>query len=130
MPVVDVKVYYLEMLAQPKRLQLQSAEGLTVLRAVKPSVADYRLLYNAVGNEYHWRSRAMLSDADLATLIQDPLDEVHVLHVDGNPAGFAELDRRNRDEIELVQFGLMPEFIGRRPGEILPAVDHRQGLEL
>ena len=31
---------------------------------------------------------------------------------EGIPAGFAELDRRTEGEIELVQFGLMPEFIG------------------
>jgi GNAT superfamily N-acetyltransferase len=45
-----------------------------------------------------------------------PLNEVHVLHVDGTPAGFAELDRRIEGEIELVQFGLMPEFIGQSLG--------------
>ncbi len=36
--------------------------------------------------------------------------------VDGVPAGFAELDRRIEGEIELVQFGLMPEFIGQGLG--------------
>ncbi len=34
----------------------------------------------------------------------------------GVPAGFAELDRRIEGEIELVQFGLMPEFIGQGLG--------------
>ena len=43
-------------------------------------------------------------------------DEVHVLHVDGTPAGFAELDRRNGDDLELVQFGLMPGFLGQGLG--------------
>ena len=42
--------------------------------------------------------------------------ENHVLHVDGVPAGFAELDRRIEGEIELVQFGLVPEFIGQGLG--------------
>jgi GNAT superfamily N-acetyltransferase len=37
--------------------------------------------------------------------------------VDGVPAGFAELDRWEDDEIELVQFGLMPEFIGQGLGK-------------
>jgi GNAT superfamily N-acetyltransferase len=32
-------------------------------------------------------------------------------------AGFAELDRRNNDEIELVQFGLMPKFLGQGLGK-------------
>jgi len=37
--------------------------------------------------------------------------------VDGKPAGFAELDRRQPNEIELVQFGLMPDYIGRGLGK-------------
>ena len=37
--------------------------------------------------------------------------------MDGAPAGFAELDRRTPSEIELVQFGLLPEFIGQGLGK-------------
>ena len=33
------------------------------------------------------------------------------------PAGFAELDRRVAGEVELVQFGLLPEFIGQGLGK-------------
>jgi GNAT superfamily N-acetyltransferase len=80
-------------------------------------VPYYRFLYNAVGKDYHWLSRRRVSDAELATIIQDPRNELHVLHVDGSPAGFAELDRREPDEVELVQFGLMPEFIGQGLGK-------------
>jgi hypothetical protein len=56
------------------------------------------------------------AEVELAVVIQDPLNEIHVLHVDGTPAGFAELDRRKTDNIELVQFGLMPGFIGQGIG--------------
>jgi GNAT superfamily N-acetyltransferase len=73
-------------------------------------------LYNAVGKDYHWCSRGKLTDDQLAEIIQDPRVELHVLHVDGAPAGFAELDRRKVEEIELVQFGLMPQFIGQGLG--------------
>jgi GNAT superfamily N-acetyltransferase len=91
-------------------------EGLLVVHAKKPSVAYYRFLYNAVGQDYDWTSRRKLSDTELATLLNDPRLEVHVLMADGVPAGFAELDRRLEGEIELVQFGLIPEFIGRGLG--------------
>jgi GNAT superfamily N-acetyltransferase len=49
--------------------------------------------------------------------VQHPLNEVHVLHVEGAPAGFAELDRRTDGAIELVQLGLMPEFVGQGLGK-------------
>jgi len=114
---VHVTVYYLEMLDHAQRAVPAPRGGLTVIYAQAPAVAYYRFLYNAVGNAYHWYSRGKLPDADLAAVVQHPQNEVHVLHVDGAPAGFAELDRRTRDEIELVQFGLMGEFIGQGLGK-------------
>jgi GNAT superfamily N-acetyltransferase len=116
MALVDEKVSYLEMHAPCSRYLSAPREGLGVVHAKNPTVAFYRFLYNTVGNEYHWRSRAQLSDSDLASILRDPLDEVHVLHVDGTPAGFAELDRRVKDDIELVHFGLMADFIGQGLG--------------
>ena len=117
MPVVDVKIYYLEMLASPGRTASPPRDGLTVVHAKKPTLGYYRFLYDSVGGTYHWTSRKKLADAELAALIHDSLMENHVLHVDGVPAGFAELDRRIEDEIELVQFGLVPEFIGQGLGK-------------
>jgi hypothetical protein len=70
-----------------------------------------------VGRDYDWTSRSKLSDAELAALLNDPRLEVHVLMVDGIPAGFAEFDRRTEGEIELVQFGLMSDFIGQGLGK-------------
>lgn len=117
MPVVDVKIYYLEMLGHSSRAAPPPRDDLSVIQAEKPTVAYYRALYDAVGRNYHWHSRGKLSDAELAALIRDPFNEMHVLLVDGKPAGFAELDRRNRAEIELVQFGLIPEFVGQGLGK-------------
>lgn len=117
MPAVDVTIYYLQMHAKPKGTILPPREGLTVVHAKNPFVGYYRFLYNTVGKDYHWHSRGSLADAELAALLGNPLNEVHVLHVEGTPAGFAELDRRNPDDIELVQFGLMPGFIGQGLGK-------------
>jgi GNAT superfamily N-acetyltransferase len=113
---VDVTVFYLEMLSHQQRPVPVPRNGLLVLHAESPSVPYYRFLYNAVGNQYHWLSRRKLSDDRLAAILGDPCNELYVLHVDGAPAGFAELDRHSPDDIELVQFGLMPEFLGQRLG--------------
>jgi GNAT superfamily N-acetyltransferase len=113
---MKVKTTYLEMFAHPQRAVPTPSKGLTFVHAKKPTVAYYRFLYDAVGREYDWTSRKKLSDAELAALLNNPRLEVHVLMADGVPAGFAELDRRIDGEIELVQFGLMPEFIGQGLG--------------
>ncbi len=117
MASVDVRVYYVEMRAPPAgAAPPPPEEGLIVLHAQRPSVAYYRFLYDTVGREYHWYSRGKLSDDELAAVIGHPANEVHVLHVRGTPAGFVEMDRRVPGEIEIVQFGLMPGFIGRGLG--------------
>ncbi len=117
MELVDVTVYYLELLEPSRHAVPSPREGLTVLHARSPSVPYYRFLYNAVGREYYWLSRRKLSYDALAAIIGDPRVELHVLHVDGTPAGFAELDRREPGEVELVQFGLMSPFIGQGLGK-------------
>lgn len=115
--MVDVTVYYLEMFSPSRRTVPAPCDWLSVLHVQAPTVDEYRDLYNAVGRKFHWLSRRKLSDAELAAVIQHPLNELHVLQVAGTPAGFAELDRRQPGEIELVQFGLTREFIGRGLGK-------------
>lgn len=117
MAVVDFRVTYVEMLSPPRRTMPPPRSDLAVIHAKKPTLAYYRFLYDSVGGAYHWTSRKKLTDAELAALIHDPRMENHVLFVDGVPAGFAELDRRIEGEIELVQFGLVPEFIGQGLGK-------------
>ncbi len=117
MEIVDVTVYYLEMLSPSRRSVPAPREGLSVRHIAAPTVENYRLLYNAVGRDFHWLSRRKLSDEQLAAVIQHPLNELHVLHVAGTPAGFAEFDRRQPGEIELVQFGLTRDFIGQGLGK-------------
>lgn len=114
---MHVKTTYLQMFARGLRVVPPPRDGLTVVHAKRATVAYYRFLYDAVGRDYDWTGRKKLSDAELAILLGDPRLEIHVLMVDGVPAGFAELDRRIAYEIELVQFGLVPEFIGQGLGK-------------
>jgi GNAT superfamily N-acetyltransferase len=113
---MHVKVTYLQMFARPDRRVPPPRDGLLVLHVKRPSVAYYRFLYDAVGGPWQWLSRKKLSDDELARVLGDPRNEVHVLHVDGSPAGFVEFDRPTEGEIEIVQFGLMPEYIGQGLG--------------
>ena len=117
MEQVEVTVYYLEMLAASRRSVPAPRDRLRVVHVQSPTVPYYRSLYNAVGEDYRWLGRRKLSDEALAAIIRDPLNELHVLHVAGTPAGFAELDRCTPNEIELVQFGLTANFIGQGLGK-------------
>ena len=117
MELVEVTIYYLEMRAHAHRSVPEPRAGLTVVHVAAPSVPYYRALYDAVGKEYYWLGRRKMSDEALAELLGDPRNELHVVHVDGTPAGFAELDRRQPEEVELVQFGLVSAFMGQGLGK-------------
>jgi GNAT superfamily N-acetyltransferase len=108
---------YLEMHTHSRRDVPVPSDGLAIVHAHRPTLKYYRFLYDAVGSDWDWTSRKKLADADLARIIHDPLDEIHVLMVNGVPAGLAELDRRIPGEIELKQFGLVPEFLGQGLGK-------------
>lgn len=112
-----VIITYLQMAAPPRAVSPpRPALKLAVLRAEKVSVPFYRYLYNTVGQLWLWHERRRLSDERLAEIVQHDDVDVHVLYVGGEPAGYAELDRRVAGEIELAYFGLVPWFIGRGLG--------------
>jgi GNAT superfamily N-acetyltransferase len=94
-----------------------SGVKLAIMRASNIPVHYYRYLYEQVGKPHHWMLRRKQSDAEVAAAIHAPTAEIHVLYVDGCPAGFAELDLSLMpDEAEILYFGLIPEFQGRGLG--------------
>ena len=113
-------VTYLEMTTQPTNpKQRPPIEKLALLRAEHPTVSFYRYLYNTVGEPWLWSERRKMDDAALAAVIHDPKVEIMVLYVGGVPAGFAELNRRRAEAVDLSYFGMIPEFIGMKLGPFL-----------
>ena len=117
---IESTVTHLEMLERPARpLRAPPRDDLAVVRAVHPTVSFYRYLYDTIGEPWLWTDRRKIDAAALAAIVHDPAVEVHVLHLAGVPAGYAELDRRVPGEIELAYFGILPDFIGHKLGPYL-----------
>lgn len=119
--MIELIVTYLEMRSRPLLSVARPYRGVMLLRLDQPTVAFYRYLYSAVGAQWGWVERSAMDDAALEALIDDPLVEIYVMYVGGTPAGMFELDRRVPGEVELLHFGLAPEFIGRGLGKPLLA---------
>ena len=114
-------VTYLEMTERPQQPPLHPPRDCKValLRAVRPTVSFYRFLYDTVGEPWLWWERRAMDDASLKAILVDERVEVYVLYMDGVPAGYAELDRRQEPTVDLAYFGLLPDFIGRGLGPFL-----------
>lgn len=107
----------LEMRARPTSpTPTLPAEKIAILRAEQSTVSFYRYLYETIGEEWLWWERRVMDDDELHAIIIHPQVEIFILYVRGVPAGYCELDCRVSDEVELLFFGLMPEFIGRGLG--------------
>ena len=115
---------YLEM-TERAQFQPDSADDIAgnvrVMLMEKVDVPFYRFLYDTVGEQWAWRDRRLLSDAELMRAISDPSIRIDVLYADGVPAGYIEFAEQG-DSTEIVYFGLRPRFTGRGLGKYLLSI--------
>ena len=116
---VAVEVTFLRMDRPPEGPRPPSPAGAQVVLAERCTVGFYRYLYDGVGRRHVWWLRRTLTDEQLSTILDDPANSVHVLMHGGEPAGFYELDRRNRPVVNLSYFGIFPHALGRGMGRAL-----------
>lgn len=112
--LLSTTVTYMNLRTPPDRAVAPpaSAADSRVDLVSKIPLSFYRYLYREVGRAHHWTSRHLGDDALLAEL-RHPGITVHVLYVEGAPAGWFELDAaRKPGEARIVHFGLLPDFRG------------------
>jgi GNAT superfamily N-acetyltransferase len=96
---------------QPGYAQNIDGKSIMFLKMKAADVDFYRFLYREVGDQWAWRDRLLLSDDELEAELSKPGVSVHVLYVDGTPAGYVELGFDGA-ETEILYFGLRSEFHG------------------
>jgi GNAT superfamily N-acetyltransferase len=113
---ISTRITYLEMRNEPANLEIRQPLNTEFIRVIDPPVHFYRYLYNTVGEQWLWYERRKITDEELVELIYRDNIAIYVLYVKGIPAGYSELDFQKNDT-NLVYFGLMPEFIGKGYGK-------------
>ncbi|WP_299685571.1 GNAT family N-acetyltransferase [uncultured Tateyamaria sp.] len=93
--------------------------GWELVRHTAPAVKWYRDLFRAVGQDWLWYGRSIISDATLSEIIHDPKVHIYTLQKDGVDGGLLELDFREAGQCELAYFGLAPALIGSGAGRFL-----------
>jgi ribosomal protein S18 acetylase RimI-like enzyme len=111
---------YLELTAEAACARVLSPEpGARVERVLDCPPSFFRYLYGEVGRPYHWRDRLTWTDEQVRARLADPDVFLYALYAGGAPAGYFELQRHEDGALEIVYFGLLPEFHGRGLGKHL-----------
>ncbi|MFD3523380.1 GNAT family N-acetyltransferase [Streptomyces sp. NPDC058653] len=87
-----------------------------IVRSEIPSAEFSRFLYTAVGGDIRWTDRLSLSYEEWHEAVSAPGVETWVAYEKGTPAGYVELQAQEDGTVEIVYFGLVPAFRGRRIG--------------
>ena len=77
---------------------------------------EYRDLYALVGSRWLWRDRLLWTDDELDAYLAARNVHVWTMHVDGDVAGYFELQHHANGAVEVMYFGLAPSYMGRGLG--------------
>ncbi len=115
--IVETVVTYLEMTVPPRVLPPQPVgPRLALMKVDTIPLHFYRYLYATIGRDWLWVDRLELDDDALAEKVQREGIEISVLYANGAPAGYFELNLAGGKTADLIYFGLMPDWTGRKIG--------------
>jgi GNAT superfamily N-acetyltransferase len=119
--VPKLRVTYLEQHEPPLPPPLHGGGERIDLEKLTSSM--YLALYQRVGEPLRWDQRLLMPRQELTALLGGESLHIYVLRDEGGQAlGFCEFDRNALPEIELKNFGLVPEAQGRGLGPWLLSV--------
>ncbi|MEU6506376.1 MULTISPECIES: GNAT family N-acetyltransferase [unclassified Streptomyces] len=117
MSSVPVTTWSLEQTSPVDLLSAAAPEGdVRIVRAEVPSPELSRFLYASVGGDLRWTDRLGWTYARWQEHLTRPGVETWVAYDRGTPAGYVELEAQDEGVVEIVYFGLLPAFRGRRIG--------------
>jgi GNAT superfamily N-acetyltransferase len=127
---IETRVHYLRMDKKP-RVPVPMDPRLQMQRIHPPVDPSYYLeLYQGVGLGYDWVDRFVMPQSQVEELINAANVAIFVFLFEDQPCGFVEFVI-GVDSVELLYFGLFPEFTGRGLGGrfLRMAVDRAWGYE-
>ena len=117
--MTEVTTYYLEMRSPALLKAKQEAHGLQVCECEIKQFQFNRFLYQFVGAPWAWTDKLSWTDDQWRAYAEDDDLRTWVAYYRGSPAGFYELQRQDRGDVEIAYFGLATRFIGQGFGAYL-----------
>jgi ribosomal protein S18 acetylase RimI-like enzyme len=116
---VQVTTYHLEMTAPGDLRPARPVAALEVRQAKVACPELNRFFYTAAGGDWYWIDRLGWTYEHWLEYLNRPELETWVGYVSGTPACYFELEAQPGSSVEIVYFGVLPQFIGQGLGGAL-----------
>jgi GNAT superfamily N-acetyltransferase len=114
-----VKIFHLEMLDRHALVPKQHSADFNTVMVEPADPALNRQLYRDVGAMWQWTDRLTWDDSQWSQYVGRSSMNTWLGFWKGERAGYFELDSQHDGNVEIMYFGLLPEFIGRGLGGIM-----------
>ncbi len=121
-------VQYLEMNSVEEFFPAEIPESLE-LREVRDPAVNERF-YREVGGPWQWTDRLNWEVEKWNRWAMRPEVETWLAFMNGEEAGFVELKKQEKGNVEVICFGLLPEMIGRGLGAGMLSAAIKQAWEI
>ena len=111
-----VTVTYLQMLDPAALRPKPSPPGFEVAMVDPPEPGVNRRLYEKAGEPWQWTERLTWSSQQWTQYAEHPALHTWVASLAGQEAGYFELESQAEGNVQIMYFGMVPEFIGRGLG--------------
>ena len=86
----------------------------------KKDININKFFYRQVGREHFWRDRLLWSDKEWEKYIHNENLETGIMKINDELVGFYEQEfHKDKNEIELIQMGILKEYQGKKLGSFL-----------
>lgn len=117
--MTEVTVWFLEQSALSQLRPAPDPGGIRVEEARIRQFQFNRFLYQLVGGHWLWVDKLPWSDQQWSDYVDRDALRTWAAWVEGSPAGYFELEKRDDGSVEICYFGLAQPFIGRGFGGYL-----------
>ncbi len=115
---VKSTITFLKMSHHPDQ-KISERPGISLQEVPQPiEVSKYRVLYSGVGEKLNWLDRILMDDKTLFKKINAASTHIFTFSINNTHAGYCELVNYD-NYVEILYFGLIPDFIGKGYGDYL-----------
>lgn len=115
-----VTIYYLEMNSPDELTPIgNQREDVEIRQAQIPNPELSRFLYTAVGSHWLWVDRLTWDYPTWFNYLNRQEIQTWIGYLRGTPFGYFELEHQSDNSVEIVYFGIMPQFFGKGLGKFL-----------